>query len=223
MLKKIALLLMLTILLTNCSHRKFDENNAESVFQDIELDIEDSYYDIALNRLREFKYRFPNSKYAIMAQLKIADVYFKQESYAEAAVSYQSFIELYPKHPKIVYSLYCQAHSHVLSLPSKVQRDLSNAQKALEAFHQLSQFSSSSLKSEKEKKEVLHFKQLAQKEEKELQETLAQKELEIADFYQFNKHYKAAQGRYDRILNLYPETAAAKKAKIQKEALPNEL
>ena len=56
--------------------------------------------------MKTIKNKFPYSNYATEAQLKIADVYYMQESYGEAAVAYEAFRDLHPKHEKVPYAMF---------------------------------------------------------------------------------------------------------------------
>ena len=48
------------------------------------------------------KSRFPYSKYAVLAELRLADAEFGAEHYAEAVDSYRLFIKLHPTHENVV-------------------------------------------------------------------------------------------------------------------------
>src|SRR3989344_7372856 len=60
----------------------------------------------AVERFRILKSRYPYSKYAALASLKIGDAHFQEESFPEAAAAYKIFRELYPKHEEAGYALY---------------------------------------------------------------------------------------------------------------------
>src|SRR4051812_10683656 len=75
----------LILLATGCSSTQVNEHDPESLFKDAEEEVASEHYQIALEKLRSLKNKFPYSKYAPDAQLRIADVYFLQESYTEAA------------------------------------------------------------------------------------------------------------------------------------------
>ena len=75
-----------------------NEGDPTSIFKAAGEDIESDRFQLALDKLRMVKNRFPYSKFSVLAQLKIADVYFLQESFTEAAAAYETFGDLYPKH-----------------------------------------------------------------------------------------------------------------------------
>ena len=59
-----------------------------------------------IDKLKIIKNKYPYSKYALDASLRLADVYFLQESYTEAALAYESFRDLHPKHEKVPYAMF---------------------------------------------------------------------------------------------------------------------
>ena len=82
-----------------CSTSELNENDPVVLMKDAEEDIESSRYILALEKLQKIKNQHPYSKQAVDAKLRIADVYFLQENYAEAAATYEAFRDLHPKHP----------------------------------------------------------------------------------------------------------------------------
>ena len=187
---------------TACSSVQVDENDPASLYLEAEEEASNEHYQIALEKLRAIKNKFPYSKYAVDSQLKIADIYFLQESYAEAAGSYETFRDLHPKHEKAAYSSFRIAKSYFLDTPTNVSRDLTSAQRALDAYA-----------------EFLHrFPQdpnvpEAREDVKKLRELLAEKELYIGDFYFKRDYYESAKPRYEKVIELYSDTNAAKVAR----------
>lgn len=148
----------------------------------------------AVERFRILKSRYPYSKYAALASLRIGDAHFQEEAYAEAASAYKIFRELYPKHEQAAYALERIAQCHYNLMPSTSDRDLEPAQSAIEAYTQLIRdYPSSPLKPE------------AEKRIRELRGKLAEKEDYIAEFYFKREYYQAAAGRYSTLLETYPE------------------
>src|SRR5690242_7436832 len=93
----LALLTLIAVHWIGCASNPVDENDAASLLKDAEEDIQSDHYQIALEKLRIIKNKFPYSKYAVDAQLRIADVFFLQEAYADAAASYEAFRDLHPR------------------------------------------------------------------------------------------------------------------------------
>lgn len=203
-------ILVLSLLLGGCSGKKVDENDPASLTQDAEEEIKNDHFQLAVDKLRVIKNKFPYSNYSIEAQLRIADVYFLQESYGEAALSYESFRDLHPKHEKVPYAMYKIAKSHFNDIPSTVARDLTPAQKSLDAYLEFLKKFPTAPEAEEAKKDATHVRDL-----------LAEKELYIGDFYFKRAQLDSAKGRYSKIMDLYPGTPSATHAK-EKLALISE-
>lgn len=194
-------IVLLAFLIQACSSVSVDENDPASLYKDAESEIQSEHYQIAIEKLRVIKNKFPYSKYAVEAQLRIADVYFLQESFAEAALSYESFRELHPKHEKVPYVMYKAGKSYFNDVPSNTARDLTAGQKALDAMNEfVRRFPLDPLVAE------------VKKDIGEVRRLLAEKELSIGDFYFRREFYDSAKPRYQKTIDLYPETDAAKAA-----------
>lgn len=199
-----------------CSGKKVDDNDPASILADAESDISADHYSVALEKLRMIKTRFPYSAVAISATLRIADVYFLQESFAEAAASYELFRDLYPKHEKVAYAMLRVGKSHLKDMPSTVSRDLSagyRAQEAYEAF--LRRFPQAEESTE------------ARKDLEQVRNMLGDKELAIGKYYDRLGYKYSARPRLKKAIANFPETAAAKEAqtileRIGSEAAPGE-
>lgn len=197
-----------------CSSTQVNEKDPASLYQDAVEEVESEHYQIALEKLRAIKNKFPYSSYAVDAQLKIADVYFIQELYAEAAGAYESFRDLHPKHEKASYAMYQIGRAYFNDTPRNVARDLSSAQKTIDTY-------SDFVRRFPEDPRVKEAKEDIQK----VRELLAAKEIYIGDFYLKRDFDDSAKPRYQKVIELYPETQAAqvaaeKIAKIEERAQP---
>ncbi len=192
----------LLALALGCSGKKVNENDPAAMFQDAQEEIESEHYQVAIDKLRIVKNKFPYSKYSIEAQLRIADVYYLQENFLEAATSYEGFVDLHPKHEKVEYAMFRAGLSYESDAPSNIARDLTSASKALSTYNEfVRRFEKSNKTAD------------AQKSIQKLREVLAEKELYIGDFYKREDDYPQARNRYSKILTTYPETKSAHKAK----------
>jgi outer membrane protein assembly factor BamD len=198
-----------------CSGKPIEEQDPGAIYKAAEDDISTDHYLLAIDKLRLIKNKYPYSKYALDAQLRLADVYFMQESYAEAALAYESFRDLHPKHEKVGYAMFRVGLSYYKDIPSPLSRDLTPAQKAVDAFNDfLHRFPADPNMKE------------ATDDLADCRKQLAEKELYIANFYFKRNFFDSAKGRYRKLIDLYPETDAAKEAqtklsKIEQENLHN--
>lgn len=189
-------------LLAGCSGRKVDENDPASVYADIEEDIKSEKYLIALDKLRMLKTRFSYSSYGVLAHLRVGDVYFLQESFPEAAAAYETFVELFPKHEKSPYAQFRAGESYFNDIPTKIARDMRSADSAIRAYDiYLKRWPNH------------EFSNSAQEHRKQAFERLAEKELSIGEFYIRRKKPSAAKIRFEKLIESFPGTPAAEKAK----------
>src|SRR4051812_16980833 len=176
-----------------CSSESIDNDSPpEKQFSEGERLLKKDRYIEAVERFRILKSRYPYSKYAALATLKVGDAHFQEESYIEAASAYKIFRELYPKHEFASYALYRIGESYFNEVPSTVDRDLDPAHSAIEAYTQLVH----------DYPNEEHVKDAAKKVH-DLTKKLAEKEDYIANFYYRRELYQAAAGRYANIVQTY--------------------
>jgi len=188
--------------LVACAGNKVDENDPAALFKNAEEEVANDHYQMAIDHFRAIKNKFPYSKYAIEAQLRIADVYFLQDSFMEAASAYETFRDLHPKHEKTAYAMFRIGKSYFNDIPSVHARDLGPAEKSVAAYREfLKRYPNTPQAAE------------AQTDLKMSLDILAEKELYIADFYYKRDQLESAQARYNKLIALYPESASAEKAK----------
>lgn len=193
-LRLLSILPLAMALLVGCSSaEKYDASTPEGAFKVAEEYENDERYEEAVQRFAEVKNKHPYSKFATMAELKIADVHFKREAYIEAQNAYQLFKEFHPKHPQSDYVTFRLALSYYNQLPSRIDRDLSLADKAILYFDEvLNSYPTSA-----------HVEESRQKRTDVLK-MLAGKEMYVADFYAKKSHYGSALKRYETVLKTYP-------------------
>ena len=100
------LILISSIFFLGCSEKELDPNDPVKSFAIVKEPYDDENYEHAITRLGEFKSRFPYSRYAVEAELLIANAQFELEQFPEAAVSYEQFVKLHPKHPQVEFAMF---------------------------------------------------------------------------------------------------------------------
>ena len=161
--------------------------------------------------LEHIRTKYPFSKYAALAELRLADSRFKQERYPEAADAYQSFAQLRPTHDEADYAEYQAALASYLDAPSdfilfppsheKDDRSVKTAVERLEAF----------LKNRPDSK----YRPDAEKLLAEAQGRLAAHEWYVAEFYFKREHWAGAAGRLERLIQRYPGSTYEPEALVQ--------
>jgi outer membrane protein assembly factor BamD len=165
-----------------------NQDDPTALMEEAESDIASDHYQIAIDKLRMIKNRFPYAKEAATAQLRIGDVFFMQEAYGEASAAYEAFRDLYPKHPKVSYALLRIGKSFESDIP--------------EAFQEyLNRFPSGAEHKEASQSIV------------RIRGRQAEKELSIALFYLKRGEREAARKRLVKIEKFFPDTDASRKAR----------
>jgi len=178
-----------------CSSGDLSESaTPEGAFKAAEEFEKDERYEEAITKFNEVKNKHPYSRYAVEAELHVADIHYKKESYLEAQNAYQLFKDFHPKNPKIDYVTYRLAMSYYLQLPDTTDRDLSPAYKAVQFFDEVINSYSTSQ----------YVKESTDKKNEALR-MLAEKEAYIGNFYYIRNIYDSAMKRYDELVKKYPD------------------
>ena len=95
-------------------------------------------YGRAAETFQTLKDRYPYSKYAILAELKMADAYFLRGDYEEASEAYLEFERLHPKNEAVPYVIYQTGMCYFERMPTS-DRDQQFGVKAIQTFSRLRQ------------------------------------------------------------------------------------
>lgn len=161
---------------------------------------EDGEYNDAIEYFQKLKDWYPFSKYAILAELKIADAHYRLNQYEEAVFAYEEFEKLHPRNEAIPYVVYQIGLCYYDQIDT-IDRDQTPARKALETFQRL--------------KKQFPNDQYARSGSEHISKcvrSLAGNEYYIGVFYYKSKHYKAALHRFMAVLSSYPDVGYHQKA-----------
>lgn len=197
----------------SCSVTEIDNDSPpEKQYEEGERLLSKDRYIESIERFRILKSRYPYSKYAALASLRIGDAHFKEEAYLESASAYKIFQELYPKHEKVPYALFRMGESHFNQMPSSEDRDLEPAISALDAYEKLTkQYPNSEFTGEANKRII------------ELKSILSDREAYVGDFYFKRELYESALGRYLDLIREYPTSKHKEEALFRIAYSYNEL
>lgn len=170
-----------------------DPHSAEGMYKLAEELEKDERFEEAITKLNELRNKHPYSRYATEAELKVADIYFKRESFIEAQTAYQLFKDFHPKHQKSDYVTFKLAMSLFNQLPGTIDRDLTPAFKAIQYFNEVLHSYSTS-----------EFVKESAEKKRECLKMLAEKEVYIGNFYYIRSIYDSALKRYEALLAKYP-------------------
>lgn len=189
-----AISIILTCALIGCSSaEKVDTSSAEGAFTMGQKFEKDERYEEAISAYSDVKNKFPYSRFAVEAALKIADIEFVRENFVESESAYRLFKEFHPNHPKIDYVTFQTGLSVFNQLPPTIDRDLTLANSCIEYFDQVINSYPTSEYVTKAK----DYKAKAQK-------MLAEKADYIAQFYFKRLKWESALGRFEDMMKNYP-------------------
>jgi outer membrane protein assembly factor BamD len=169
-----------------------DKDAAELMSDGIENMNRGRYKDAAAD-FQQIKDRYPYSKYAIQAELKMADALYIQKAYDLAFDAYAEFEKLHPKNKEIPYVIFrrglCQ-----FDQVKFFDRDQSRMLRAKEEFERLIRLFPQDT-----------YSQRAQQHLREGLVSLSKYELSVGHFYFKKGQYQAALDRYLYVVNTYPD------------------
>ena len=157
---------------------------------------EEQEYRDAITYFGKLRDWYPFSKYAKLAELKIADAHYHLKEYEEAIAAYEEFEELHPKNEAIPYVIYQIGLCHYEQLDT-IDRDQVSAKKAIGTFNRLlDNYPDDPYTSKAQEHYRLCLK------------SLADHDLYVGLFYYKTKHYKAALVRFRSVVQNYPDVGA---------------
>lgn len=183
------------IVLTGCAlfGKEQVEKPASELIQEGMQAYDEGNFSDAIKNFEQLKDWYPFSKFAMVAELKIADAHFQLDQYAEAVTSYEEFEQLHPRNEAIPYVIYQIGRCYYDQIDT-IDRDQTSARKALETFRRLvRQFPGDPYAI----KAHTHITICLQ--------SIAGHELYVGKFYLRSKHYRAALERFKAVISDYPD------------------
>ena len=154
----------------------------------------------AINRFQRVQTEFPFTPQLIHAELKIAEAYYLNKQYPEAAAAFKEFQAMHPSNENIPFVTYHLGLAHFDQFTS-VDRDQKMTDIARGYFETVVRNYPSSPYASKAKEKLV-----------QCQEYLSEHEFNIAAFYLCEKKYRAARDRFEEILRRYRGTPTAVKS-----------
>ncbi|MBU0993593.1 MAG: outer membrane protein assembly factor BamD [Proteobacteria bacterium] len=191
----ITLCLIGFLLSSGCSlWGKKKEKSAEELATDGIKSFDGRNYKDSIAEFTNLKNWYPFSKYAILADLKIADAHYHLKEYDEAIIAYSDFENLHPRNdavPEVIYKTGLCYYDRI----DTIDRDQSNTLKALNTFERIIRQFPDSEYAEKCRENI-----------NTCLETIAGHEMYVGKFYFKSEHYKAAKARFETVIFSYPKT-----------------
>lgn len=175
---------------------------ARQNFESGETAFAEERYNEAIKFFEHVKNQFPYSKYAILADLRIADAHFARDRWLEAAETYRLFIRFHPRHEQVPHATWRIALSHhramqqdFFLLPPAHEIDLTATNDAIRAFDDY-------LRRFPEGEHVQEATTLRV----EARTRLAEHDLYAARFYEKREKWQGALWRYERVVQEFADT-----------------
>jgi len=168
-------------------------------------------WDDARALFAEVKKLFPYSRYARLAELRLADVDFEQEKYAEAISGYREFIQSHKGDRDIEYARYRMSKAlfldidDTLLLPPAEERDQATT---LEAYKEIRGFLREFPRSRYRSDALYMFEVVTGR--------LVRHELYVARYYLRQDMFEATVARIDYALKSFPESTLIPEALVLK-------
>ena len=222
--RNILLGMMVVFLLGGCSlYDKYfggkEDKRPSELMREGMKNFDRANYEEASEAFQKLKDRYPYSKYAIMAELKMADALYEKEEFEEAYTAYDDFEKLHPRNESIPYVIYQKGMCNFRQVTA-IDRDQSFTLKAKEEFDRLvKRFPSS------------EYANRARKNIRECFIYLAEYELYVGHFYYKMGKYRTAMNRFTYLIQNYPDMGQYHEAleyigrcreKLKKEQPPEE-
>ncbi len=187
------LMLLLLLLLSACSTQKVvPQHSAEQFFQEGERFYESQLYTDAIASWEKVRDSYYSPELNMLAELKIAEAYYRSQRYPEAATAYADFLRQHPNDDRAEIVLYRLGMSYFQQMLT-ADRDQTNTENALRTFQEFIQRYPENSNAE----EVGYLIQRCLNR-------LAEHEVYVGRFYLNTKNYQAAINRLERGLTNYP-------------------
>lgn len=161
--------------------------------------LEDKLYNEAIKYFTFVKDRFPYSKYAALADLRIADARFLAREFTDAVDQYKRFIRLHPSHEevpyatfRIGYSFYKQLPKDWFLVPPTHTKDLTAVEDSLKALEGYRKAFPDDKNGPEADKLIVQCRR-----------TLADHEYSVATFYRKRERWPAVAGRLEVMRTSY--------------------
>ena len=154
------------------------------------------YYTKALEQFNRVRNYHRDDPHAVLAELSIADLYFKKAEWDQARLAYEDFQRLHPHHDQTDYVVYRMGLCLWRKSPSVAARDQVWTRQAVNTW--------SGFAARYPESELLPD---VQEHLGEGRDRLAHKEFIIGKFYLRRQAWSAAAGRFEGLLRSYPQAA----------------
>ncbi len=173
---------------------------AEALFDEGTAYLNNKKYALAIDRLQKVKAEFPFSPQLVPAELKLAEAYYLNKQYPEAAAAFKEFQTMHPNNENIPFVLYHLGLVHFDQFTSS------------DRYQKMTEIAKGYFESVAKDHPGSPYAAPAKEKLAKCIEYLSEYEFNIATFYFNEKKYPAAIDRLEGILRSYRNTPIAAKA-----------
>ena len=157
-------------------------------------------YTEAVKHLEAVRTEYPYSRFAALAELRIADSHMRRSQYLEAIDAYRNFLRYHPTHSDAAYALgrvgeafYAQIPGDWWFMPPAAERDLTHVRQAIDSYRDLLARYPDAANSA-----------AAQKNLDACRAKLAEHEMYVARYYAGRQQWAGALARAQELMRDYP-------------------
>jgi outer membrane protein assembly factor BamD len=174
-------------------------DSPEDYYQQAMKNFDNKLWQEAVTAFAQLKAKYPYSKYASIAELRMADVKYASERWTEAVDAYHLFIQYHPNNDEVPYAMFREAMAHYnqmdndfFVLPPAHEKDQAEVVKADQLLSEfVERYPNDTNRKEAEKKL------------NDTRRRLADHELYVARFYRRLGKYVGATARYEFVRTHY--------------------
>ncbi len=164
--------------------------------------LEHRNWDRSRRYFRHVRREFPYSRFASLAELRLADCEYGEENFSEAATAYRRFLRLHPTHPQADHAAFRRGLSYYKTIPSdwflvppSIEKDMSATRDALRELRRF-------VREYPQSKHINEARELV----RESLRRLASHEIYVAKFYLRRSKHQAAIGRTKIVERRYSDS-----------------
>ena len=162
--------------------------------------LSDQRYAHAIQYFEYVKSNFPYSSFAELSDLKIAEAYFAQDKWVQAAYAFNYFTQFHPNSKQLDYAAYKEVLSFYKAKPTELFFLPSNAEKDQSAYKDAARAATSFKARFPKSKHLNEVRKLLG----ECSQALVSHDLEVIRFYKKRGKFRGALWRYEKILQEHP-------------------
>jgi len=198
--KKLLLLLTLSLLLASCAQKYEPSKSAKHEYERVKELLADGGYSQATIYLDTFSAEHPYSQYAVQAELLRAFAAYKSTEYILSETLSEEFVKRHPRHPDVAYAKYLLAMSYFRQI-TNIAHDQTHTKLSIKAFKRLLKENPKSSYAKDGAARLQH-----------LYNMLSSHELTVGKFYFDKERYVAALNRFQGIVKKHQTTPAIEEA-----------